>query len=95
MSVVVSEDGKIWLRCEDPECPSLEHPEDLHSHQIFAGVPLADVKAMVVAELQRRHLGHGAGTAESGPDDPDCGCRGTRRQRACASAGCGFCRCAK
>ena len=24
----------MWTRCEDPECPDLEHPEDLHYHKV-------------------------------------------------------------
>lgn len=36
------------------------------------------------------HEGHGSGD-ENGPDDPDCGCRGTKEQAGCASSGCGFC----
>ena len=36
------------------------------------------------------HADHGRGT-ESGPDDPDCGCRMTPDEAACAAAGCGFC----
>lgn len=38
---------------------------------------------------------HGAGSADGGPTAPDCPCRGTSRQRACASGGCGFCRAAE
>lgn len=40
------------------------------------------------------HAGHGRGSAEDGPDDPDCPCRATPGQRSCAAAGCGFCRAA-
>lgn len=39
------------------------------------------------------HATHGRGQPETGPDDPDCPCRGTGLQRRCAQAGCGFCRC--
>lgn len=35
------------------------------------------------------HGTHGRGT--DAPDDPDCPCRRTAQQRACADAGCGFC----
>ncbi len=38
------------------------------------------------------HSTHGRGTAEGGPDDSDCGCRGTVLEAACAEGGCGFCR---
>lgn len=37
------------------------------------------------------HTGHGAGTEESGPDEPDCPCRMTPEMEDCAAAGCGFC----
>lgn len=38
------------------------------------------------------HDGHGSGSAESGPDDYDCPCRGGPHQAECAEeAGCGFC----
>lgn len=40
------------------------------------------------------HHAHGRGTADAGPDDPDCPCRATPRQAECAAAGCGFCRAA-
>jgi hypothetical protein len=36
------------------------------------------------------HSTHGLGDLE-GPFDPDCPCRGTDEQQACADAGCGFC----
>jgi hypothetical protein len=38
-SDVVDTDGRVWRRCEDPECPDLEHPEDLHSHEGPASFP--------------------------------------------------------
>lgn len=38
------------------------------------------------------HAKHGKGSAEHGPDDNDCPCRGTLSEAACAEAGCGFCR---
>lgn len=37
------------------------------------------------------HEEHGRGTEEDGPDAPDCPCRGTKQETACARAGCGFC----
>lgn len=37
------------------------------------------------------HRDHGRGD-ESGPFEPDCPCRGTPDQTACAEAYCGFCR---
>lgn len=37
------------------------------------------------------HSHHGRGDAENGPADPDCPCRDTDRQDACARTGCGFC----
>ena len=41
----------------------------------------------------RAHAGHGLGTADDGPVDPDCPCRATPREAECATAGqCGFCR---
>lgn len=57
MSVIVDKRGNIWLQCEDPHCAALEHPEDLHSHQIFVDVPLKDVKSAAEDELKRRGLG--------------------------------------
>lgn len=54
MSIVVDTAGSIWQQCNNPECPDLEHPEDLHYHQILAGVPLRKVRAMAQAELWRR-----------------------------------------
>ena len=39
------------------------------------------------------HDGHGTGDS-SGPDHPDCPCRGGPKQEECAQAGCGFCRAA-
>lgn len=42
-------------------------------------------------EAKRQHGKHGRGDPESGPDDPDCPCRRTKEQAACAVAGCGFC----
>lgn len=42
--------------------------------------------------LAPEHLGHGNGDEESGPDDPDCPCRATDKQKECALSGCGFCR---
>lgn len=41
------------------------------------------------------HSDHGRGTAEDGPDDPDCPCRTTEKQKVCAASGCGFCICAE
>jgi hypothetical protein len=51
----------------------------------------------LVAEVRRlrsaeAHSYHGRGDSENGPDDPDCPCRATTLQAACAQAGCGFCR---
>lgn len=40
------------------------------------------------------HSQHGRGTAEDGPDDPDCPCRAGALEAECAKAGCGFCRAA-
>jgi hypothetical protein len=54
MGVVVDTQGRIWLQCEDPNCPDLEYPEDLHSHQILVGMPLKDVKEAAESELRRR-----------------------------------------
>ena len=48
-------------------------------------------RAWEQALLGYDHDSHGRGTAESGPDDPDCPCRDTVRQAVCATAGCGFC----
>lgn len=39
------------------------------------------------------HSDHGRGD-ESGPEDPDCPCRATQHEQACAEAGCGFCKAA-
>lgn len=36
------------------------------------------------------HGDHGRAGAD-GPEDPDCGCRGSDKQIACAQSGCGFC----
>lgn len=41
------------------------------------------------------HASHGRGTADDGPEDPDCPCRGTSEQEECAKAGCGFCSAAR
>ena len=41
------------------------------------------------------HDSHGRGTAEDGPDDSDCICRGTEKQGECALTGCGFCQVAE
>lgn len=41
------------------------------------------------------HSGCGRGDNETGPDDPDCGCRATEREAVCASEGCGYCRAAQ
>ncbi len=41
------------------------------------------------------HINHGVGTAENGPDDPDCPCRGTPKQKACSRWVCGFCKVAE
>lgn len=41
---------------------------------------------------EEKHEGHGRGTEEDGPDEPDCPCRTTDQVKACAEAGCGFCR---
>ena len=38
------------------------------------------------------HGDHGRGSAEGGPEEPDCPCRGGPEQTACAKEGCGFCR---
>jgi len=37
------------------------------------------------------HGQHGRGAPDGGPDDPDCPCRGSVLEVACAAAGCGFC----
>jgi hypothetical protein len=37
------------------------------------------------------HAAHGRGTADEGPDEPDCMCRNTALEQVCADAGCGFC----
>ena len=49
--------------------------------------------ARAVADLLEHAAGHGDhGRGDgSGPDDPDCPCRGTTHQGPCARAGCGFC----
>lgn len=39
-----------------------------------------------------KHYNHGRGTKDGGPDAPDCPCRGTDEERACAGDGCGFCK---
>lgn len=41
------------------------------------------------------HVAHGRGDADDGPRDPDCPCRNTEKQAACASVECGFCRAAE
>jgi hypothetical protein len=41
--------------------------------------------------VQDPHRNHGRGD-EHGPEDPDCTCRGTDKQKECAVAGCGFCK---
>lgn len=42
--------------------------------------------------MTNQHAKHGRGTEADGPDDPDCECRGTAKEKACAKAGCGFCK---
>lgn len=50
------------------------------------------------AEAQERldamidHSEHGTGNTITGPTDPDCPCRNTKNEAACAVAGCGFCK---
>lgn len=45
----------------------------------------------VTVGVQRgEHVDHGRGD-DSGPFDPDCPCRGSEKEPACALAGCGFC----
>lgn len=41
--------------------------------------------------MSEDHSEHGRGSPELGPDDPDCPCRKTELEGACAEAGCGFC----
>lgn len=48
----------------------------------------ARLREIVAATM---HDDHGRGSAEDGPADCDCPCRGTARQSECASHGCGFC----
>lgn len=43
--------------------------------------------------MTTEHADHGRGSPESGPEDPDCPCRATALQAACAKEGCGFCVC--
>lgn len=40
-------------------------------------------------QVRDQNHDHGRGTAERGPSD--CPCRGTDKQKVCASAGCGLC----
>lgn len=55
--------------------------------------PMADTRPTAERLAWRiDHSSHGQGTEEDGPDDPDCPCRDTRQERACAQEGCGFCR---
>jgi hypothetical protein len=60
----------------------------------YADVPPAKALASWWADTEdeRRHLNHGRGNAEDGPDDPDCPCLGTTDQPECAVDGCGFCK---
>lgn len=60
-----------------------------------AGKAVARILRASADKHESGHLSHGAGTAESGPDDPDCSCRGTDDQWKCAKAGCGFCQAAE
>lgn len=41
--------------------------------------------------MKSQHDKHGQGTAENGPDESDCACRNTDKEKACARAHCGFC----
>jgi hypothetical protein len=42
------------------------------------------------------HADHGREARPGdGPEEPDCACRGTHAQRACAMEGCGFCQAAE
>jgi hypothetical protein len=64
-------------------------PDALIEHAArWAGV---DVKGLREAAAAERHKGHGAGTADDGPDEPDCPCRDGQLQAECAGHGCGFC----
>src|SRR5262245_55815451 len=42
--------------------------------------------------MKSKHDKHGRGTEADGPDEPDCACRDTDEEKACARAGCGFCK---
>lgn len=52
---------------------------------------IAEALAIAQKTLRDKHANHGHGTADDGPSDSDCGCRGGADQMICASAGCGFC----
>jgi hypothetical protein len=58
MNLVKSSDGRWWYTCEDSQCPALEHPEDLHSHELILSSltkeERAELLAAALAELQRR-----------------------------------------
>ena len=58
MSLVRSVDGRWWYTCEDADCPALEHPEDLHSHElVLSSLSVQERKELLAAaksEIARR-----------------------------------------